>query len=73
MNRGQYPSTRMRRNRMTLFSRRLVAETRLDTADLIWPLFVVEGNNITQPVEAMPGVSRYSIDRLLDLASFLAT
>ena len=69
MSRGQYPSTRMRRNRMTAFSRRLVAETRLDTADLIWPLFVVEGNNITQPVDAMPGVSRYSIDRLLDQAA----
>jgi len=54
---------------MKAFSRRLVAETRLDTADLIWPLFVVEGNNITQPVEAMPGVSRYSIDRLLDQAA----
>ncbi|MDC3234969.1 porphobilinogen synthase [Candidatus Puniceispirillum sp.] len=69
MSRGQYPSTRMRRNRMKAFSRRLVAETRLDTADLIWPLFVVEGNNITQPIDAMPGVSRYSIDRLLDQAA----
>ena len=69
MSRGQYPSTRMRRNRMAAFSRRLVAETRLDTADLIWPLFVVEGNNIAQPVDAMPGVSRYSIDRLLDQAA----
>ena len=69
MTRGQYPSTRMRRNRMKSFSRRLVAETRLDTADLVWPLFVVEGNNITQPVDAMPGVSRYSIDRLLDQAA----
>ena len=69
MRRGQYPSTRMRRNRMAAFSRRLVAETRLDTADLIWPLFVIEGNNITQPVDAMPGVSRYSIDRLLDQAA----
>ena len=66
MSRGQYPSTRMRRNRMTAFSRRLVAETRLDTADLIWPLFVVEGNNVTQPVDTMPGISRYSIDQLLD-------
>ena len=54
---------------MTAFSRRLVAETRLDTADLIWPLFVIEGNNITQPVDTMPGVSRYSIDRLLDQAA----
>ena len=69
MSRGQYPSTRMRRNRMKAFSRRLVAETRLDTADLIWPLFVIEGNNISQPVEAMPGVSRYSIDQLLDQAA----
>ena len=69
MSRGQYPSTRMRRSRMKAFSRRLVAETRLDTADLIWPLFVVEGNNITQPIDAMPGVSRYSIDRLLDQAA----
>ena len=69
MSRGQYPSTRMRRNRMTAFSRRLVAETRLDTADLVWPLFVVEGNNITQPVVTMPGVSRYSIDKLLDQAA----
>ena len=54
---------------MTAFSRRLVAETRLDTADLVWPLFVVEGNNITQPVVTMPGVSRYSIDKLLDQAA----
>ena len=69
MSRGQYPSTRMRRNRMSAFSRRLVAETRVDTADLIWPLFVIEGNNITQPVDTMPGVSRYSIDRLLDQAA----
>ena len=69
MTRGQYPSTRMRRNRMKAFSRRLVAETRLDTADLIWPLFVVEGEDITQPVNSMPGVSRYSIDRLLDQAA----
>ena len=69
MSRGQYPSTRMRRNRMTAFSRRLVAETRLDTADLIWPLFVVEGNDIAEPVDSMPGVSRYSIDRLLDQAA----
>ena len=46
MSRGQYPSTRMRRSRMTDFSRRLVSETRLDTSDLIWPLFVIEGDDI---------------------------
>jgi len=59
----------MRRNRMTAFSRRLVAETRLDTADLIWPLFVIEGQNIAEPVDAMPGVFRHSIDQLLQQAA----
>jgi porphobilinogen synthase len=59
----------MRRNRMTAFSRRLVAETRLDTADLIWPLFVIEGQNMAEPIDAMPGVFRYSIDQLLEQAA----
>jgi porphobilinogen synthase len=59
----------MRRNRMTAFSRRLVAETRLDTADLIWPLFVIEGQNIAEPIDAMPGVFRFSIDQLLQQAA----
>jgi len=54
---------------MTAFSRRLVAETRLDTADLIWPLFVIEGQNIAEPINAMPGVFRYSIDQLLQQAA----
>ena len=54
---------------MTAFSRRLVAETRLDTADLIWPLFVIEGQNMAEPIDAMPGVSRYSIDQLLRQAA----
>ena len=54
---------------MTAFSRRLVAETRLDSADLIWPLFVIEGQNIAEPIDAMPGVFRYSIDQLLQQAA----
>ena len=69
MSRGQYPSTRMRRNRMTAFSRRLVAEIRLDTADLIWPLFVIEGQSMAEPIDVMPGVFRYSIDQLLQQAA----
>ena len=69
MSRGQYPATRMRRNRMTAFSRRLVAETRLDTADLLWPLFVIEGQNMVEPIDAMPGVFRYSIDQILQQAA----
>jgi len=65
MSRGQYPATRMRRNRMKAFSRRLVAETRLGVDDLIWPMFVIEGNDTAEPVDSMPGVMRLSIDRLV--------
>ena len=63
---GNFPKTRLRRNRMKDFSRRLVAENNLDTSDLILPLFVCEGNNIEDPIKSMPGVSRYSIDKLLN-------
>ena len=54
---------------MTAFSRRLVAETRLDTADFIWPLFVIHGQNMVEPIDAMPGFFRYSIDQLLQQAA----
>ena len=63
---GRFPRTRMRRNRRTPWSRRLVAEHRLDAADLIWPLFVVEGEGVRQPVASMPGVERLSIDVCVD-------
>jgi len=68
MSRGQYPATRMRRNRMKAFSRRMLAEHRLSVDDLIWPLFVIEGEDKAEPVASMPGVSRYSIDRLVTQA-----
>ena len=68
MSRGQYPNTRMRRNRTNAFSRRLIAENQLSTNDLIWPLFVIEGNDTSEPIEAMPGVFRHSIDHLLEKA-----
>ena len=60
-----FPSTRLRRNRADAWSRRLVAETRLDTSDLIWPVFVIEGRRERQPVASMPGVERLTIDLLL--------
>ena len=63
---GNFPKTRLRRNRMKDFSRRLVAENNLSTDDLILPLFVCEGNNVEDPIKSMPGVSRYSIDKLLN-------
>ena len=68
MSRGQYPATRMRRNRMKAFSRRMLAEHRLSVDDLIWPLFVIEGEEKAEPVASMPGVSRHSIDRLVTQA-----
>jgi len=55
----------MRRNRRTSWLRDLVAENVLTVKDLIWPLFVVEGDDVVQPIGSMPGVSRLSIDRLL--------
>lgn len=55
---------RFRRLRQTERLRDLVAETRLDVRDFIYPLFVIDGVNITEPVDSMPGVYRYSIDRL---------
>ncbi|MEO5374243.1 MAG: porphobilinogen synthase [Alphaproteobacteria bacterium] len=60
---GEFPRTRMRRNRRTGWSRRLVAETRLGVEDLIWPLFVVEGRDVVQDIGALPGVHRFSVDR----------
>jgi len=60
-----FPATRLRRNRFTEFSRRLVRETELSAADFIYPMFVVDGNNKTIAIDAMPGQFRYSIDTLL--------
>ena len=62
-----FPKTRLRRNRRDAWSRRLVAETRLKAADLIWPVFILDGRNRREPVSSMPGIERLSVDRLLPL------
>ena len=59
---GSYPNVRLRRNRKTDWSRRLVSENNLSTNDLIWPIFLREGKNIKEPVKSMPGVYRYTVD-----------
>ncbi|AOX16883.1 porphobilinogen synthase [Kozakia baliensis] len=64
MSYGSFPSTRPRRNRIDAFTRRLVAETRLSVDDLIWPIFVCEGENIRTRVASMPGIERVSVDLL---------
>ena len=62
---GAFPRRRMRRLRRDEFSRRLRREHRLSTDDLIYPVFVIEGRNRIEPVSSMPGVQRYTVDRLL--------
>ena len=61
---GSYPGTRLRRNRKKDWSRRLVQENTLSTNDLIWPIFICEGKNVKESIKTMPGVYRYSIDRI---------
>ncbi|MGN6376291.1 MAG: porphobilinogen synthase [Sphingomonas sp.] len=62
---SHYPALRLRRTRAAAWSRRLHAETVLTPADLIWPLFVVEGEDVEQPIASLPGVSRWSVDRIV--------
>ena len=61
-----FPATRMRRNRRTTWSRALVRENTLTAHDLIWPVFVIEGQGRTEAVASMPGVTRYSVDLLVE-------
>ena len=61
---GKYPNLRLRRNRKSNWSRRLVSENTLSVNDLILPVFVIEGKNKKIPIKSMPGIFRYSIDKL---------
>ena len=65
---SQFPQKRMRRLRRDDFSRRLVRENHLKVDDLIYPVFVLDGQNLEEAVTSMPGVVRQSIDRLLHQA-----
>ena len=64
---GSYPNVRLRRNRKTEWSRRLVSESNLSTNDLIWPIFIREGKNIKESVKTMPGIYRYTLDKIENL------
>jgi porphobilinogen synthase len=59
---GAFPATRLRRNRRHDWSRRLTAENQLSVDDLIWPIFVCEGEEVREPIASMPGVERLSVD-----------
>jgi porphobilinogen synthase len=62
---GHFPQVRMRRLRRSDWMRRLVREHRLTVDDLIWPVFIQDGENLATPVASMPGVERLTIDRLV--------
>jgi porphobilinogen synthase len=66
---GRFPAVRPRRTRRFAWSRRLVAQHRLSVADLIWPVFVQEGEDLETPIPSMPGVARLSVDRLVRRAA----
>ena len=61
-----FPETRMRRFRRTENIRKLVRETRVHAEQLIYPIFVVEGEDQINPIDSMPGINQYSLDHLLE-------
>ena len=63
-----FPALRMRRGRSAPWIREMLAEHRLHASDLIWPLFVCEGQGCDEPIPSLPGVSRWAVDRLADRA-----
>ncbi|HEY9091299.1 porphobilinogen synthase [Parasphingorhabdus sp.] len=63
-----FPRTRLRRTRASSWTRAMVRENVLTPADLIWPLFISEGSGVEDPVAALPGVSRWSVDLIVERA-----
>src|SRR5205085_11398935 len=59
-----FPALRMRRGRVSPWMRSMLAEHRLHPSDFIWPLFVCDGSDCEEPIGSLPGVSRWSVDRL---------
>jgi porphobilinogen synthase len=68
---GEFPHTRMRRMRYDAFSRRLMRESSLSADNLIYPMFVIEGQSRRQAVDSMPGIERVSVDELVREAESL--
>ncbi|MGH1354889.1 MAG: porphobilinogen synthase [Thalassovita sp.] len=63
-----FPTTRFRRTRQSARIRALVQENTLSVGDLIWPIFVRDGDGISEPVSSMPGVNRLSVDKIVEAA-----
>ncbi|KEY97407.1 delta-aminolevulinic acid dehydratase, partial [Sphingomonas sp. BHC-A] len=68
MTQASYPALRLRRTRASAWSRAMHAENRLTPSDFIWPLFVTEGGQVEEPIKSLPGVSRWSVDLIVERA-----
>ena len=66
---GKFPNLRLRRSRKYNWSRRLIQENNLSANDLILPIFLIDGKNKVQTIKTMPGVYRYTIDKLSEIVS----
>ena len=66
---GKYPNLRLRRSRNEIWSRKLIQENSLSPSDFILPIFLIEGSNKKQEISSMPGVYRYTIDRLSQIVN----
>ena len=64
---GKYPSLRLRRNRKSSWTRKLIQENTLSPNDFILPIFLIDGVNKKQHIKSMPGVYRYSVDRIAQI------
>jgi porphobilinogen synthase len=69
---SSFPYLRMRRGRSSPWMRAMIAENRLHPSDFIWPLFICEGSNCEEPIGSLPGVSRWSVDKLAGQARIAA-
>ena len=65
---GKFPNLRLRRSRKNDWSRRLIEENNLSPNDFILPIFLIEGRNKRLPIKSMPGVYRYTLDRINQLS-----
>ena len=70
---NNFPRIRMRRNRMSNFSRRLISENNISLDDLIYPIFITDGSNVKEEVVSMPGIYRYSLDLLHKEIEFISS
>ena len=61
---GKFPTTRLRRIRNSIWMRNLISENQLSVNDLILPIFITEGKNKIEKIKTMPGIYRYSVDKL---------